>query len=111
MALFSIDMRCDCCDYVWDTLVQREEANTATEPCPACPGTGRRTVSAVTPLRASHQMGYNRGAAYEDIKSAARLKADRANMDHNKRADINKEIRALEKSAGKSHIKTSKGGK
>jgi hypothetical protein len=37
-------------------------------------------------------MGYNRGAAFSELKEIAKLKEERANLGHTERGDIDKEI-------------------
>ena len=116
MGLFSIDIACDCCGRVWDVLVERSDASTYTEPCmfsdapgePECPGRGSRTVSVPNGLRVSTPMGVSgKGSAYSELKQAARLKAERANLPHDKRGDINKEIHARQQAANRGSISDS----
>lgn len=107
MSWFSIDMRCPDCDLVWDTLVKRGTENEATEPCVMCGGAGRRTVSAPNGTRVSNPMGVDKGGAYTELKQVARLKAERANLPHDRRQEINKEISTRQAAADRGSIKQS----
>lgn len=111
MSLISIDIRCSDpeCNHIWDTLVERDQQDLGVD-CPICGVFGFKTFSAPNVLRASHPDGYSKGPGYQAIKEAARLKSARANMPNtdSARADINKEIRAVEKAAGRGYVKKEK---
>lgn len=111
MGWLSIDILCPQCDNRWDDIIDREvDSYLLTFDCPRCGEEEcRRTMSAPNVTRASYPDGYKRGSAFEDQKAAARLRADRANLPHDKRGEINTEIRAREKSSAKGSIKKEKG--
>ncbi len=113
MSWISIDIRCGICEHHWDELVPRPapEVGACGYACPECGGEAYRTVSAPRNLRASHPDGYSRGPGYAALKEAARLRATRADMPHEKRTEINTEIRAVEKAASKGYSKKQKGQK
>lgn len=115
MGLISIDIICASCEFRDEALVERpapEFGEAVGLWCPECESlTMVRAVNSVTPLRASYHDGYRRGAAYDDLKRLSKLKSERANLPTTveARRDINKEIAAVEKSAGRSYIKKEKG--
>lgn len=115
MGLISIDMQCGVCETVFDDLVTRPAADygVPTYVCTECGGEAYRILSAPRVLRASHPDGYSKGPGYQAVKEAARLKSARANMPNTDaaRADINKEIRAVEKAAGRGYVKKEKSQK
>lgn len=115
MSLISIDIQCGVCDHVFDDLVQRPAADFGVPAyvCNECHGEAFRILSPLNPLRASHPDGYSKGPGYQAVKEAARLKSTRANMPNTDaaRADINKEIRAVEKAAGRGYVKKEKNQK
>lgn len=115
MGLMSIDIQCGVCELVTDTLVERPAADYGI-PCYVCPECGAeasRVLSVPNGLRASHPDGYSKGPGYQAVKEAARLRAARANLPNTDaaRADISREIRAVEKAAGKGYVKKEKGQK
>jgi len=105
----TLDIECSQCGTVSDLLVRTADVDKE-HTCPEC-GYEKctRMLSAPMVLRASHQSGYNRGPAWADLKEASKLKVERANLPHDKRGDIDKEISKRQKSAGKSYIKKEKG--
>lgn len=115
MSLISIDIKCGVCEYEFDTLVERPPADYGVPAyvCDSCHGEAYRIFSAPRVLRASHPDGYSKGPGYQAVKEGARLRSARANMPNTDaaRADINKEIRAVEKAAGKGYVKKEKGQK
>lgn len=115
MSLISIDIKCGVCEHVFDDLVQRPPAdfNVTAYVCNECGGEAYRIPSAPNPLRASHPDGYSKGPGYQAVKEAAKLRAARANMPNTDaaRADINKEIRSVEKAAARGYVKKEKGQK
>ena len=106
MSLFSIDMECQSCGIVWDTLVERSSADQATEPCPVnCGGAGRRCLSIPNGLRVSTPMGVSgKGGAYKELKQISKLKVDRANLPEQKRGEINAEIQSRQRAADRASI-------
>lgn len=96
----TIDIACDAdaCLFSWDDLIERETRDDIFV-CPVCDGPAHRTMSIPNVTRVSYQDGYSKGAAYEELKQIARLKKTRADMHHDKRGDINKEIAERRKTA------------
>lgn len=118
MSYLSIDIGCMNCGHQWDGLVERPAPDVGepviTNCCSECGHSETlRLPSAVTNLRASHPDGYSKGPGYQAVKEAARLRMARANMPNTDaaRADINKEIRNVEKAAGRGYVKKEKGQK
>lgn len=115
MNLISIDIKCGVCEYVFDDLVQRPAADLGVPAyvCSECGSEAYRILSAPKVLRASHPDGYSKGPGYQAVKEAARLKSARANMPNTDaaRADINKEIQAVQKAAGRGYVKKEKNQK
>jgi len=113
--LISIDIQCGVCEHVFDDLVQRPPADFGIPAyvCTACGSEAYRIPSAPRVLRASHPDGYSRGPGYQSMKEAAKLRAARANLPNTDaaRADINSEIRKVEKAAGRGYVKKEKGQK
>lgn len=115
MNLISIDLQCGVCELVFDDLVQRPAADFGVPAyvCSECGSEAYRILSAPKVLRASHPDGYSKGPGYQAVKEAAKLRAARANLPNTDaaRADINTEIRNVEKAAGRGYIKKEKGQK
>lgn len=116
MSLFSIDTVCPNCDWRDEALVQRPAPAFGEKVELECTNCGTqliRALNAVMPLRASHPDGYSKGPGYQAVKEAAKLRAARANMPSSEsaRSDINKEIRQVEKAAGRGYVKKEKGQK
>lgn len=110
MSLISIDIQCGVCDLIFDDLVQRPAAEYGlpTYVCRDCGGEAFRIPSPLKPLRASYHDGYRRGGAYEDLKQAAKLKVERANLPRDQRAAIDSEISKVQRSAGRGTTKKDK---
>lgn len=115
MGLISVDLKCGICEYAWDELVQRPPADYGVTAyvCVECGAEAYRILSVPNNLRASHPDGYSKGPGYQAVKEAARLRAARANLPNTDaaRADINSEIRKVEKAAGRGYVKREKGQK
>lgn len=76
-------------------------------PCPNCGTTSNeRLMAAPMILKQSYHDGYNRGAAWQELKQIARLKAARANLPDSKRTEVNKEIKDRQAIANKRSDKT-----
>ena len=97
LGYLAIDIRCADCDLVASTLVDREEIATLKEwECPDCQGSMTRTVSAPNQTRKSFTDGTKR-TGMQDLKEASRLQIDMAELPHDKRAGISKEIKDLKR--------------
>lgn len=93
MSLFAIDVRCQDCNHVWDSLIQRSERDSQW-PCPECGGMGKRAVSAPMVMTASYPEGTKR-KGWADLKEASKLKIESANSRDDKKREIAKEIRKM----------------
>jgi hypothetical protein len=111
MGLFAIDILCPQCDLRWDDLVDRNEDTWELRfECSRCGCEDcSRTMSAPNMTKASYPDGYKRGPGYDAMKEASKMKAERANLPMDKRNDINKAIRTVEKQAASGYIKKEKG--
>jgi putative FmdB family regulatory protein len=83
---------CEPCNCEWEDTIKYDERDNP-QACPGCnqPHT-YRAPPAPAVLKASYHMGYNRGAAFSELKEIAKLKEERANLGHKERGDIDKEI-------------------
>lgn len=95
-----INLRCDQCNHVWPTLVERGlDEDDWRECCPECGGLGRKTMSAPMVLRASYPDGTRRFDPA--VKEMAKLKVAQAKAaDPKTRKDIDNAIRELRKGTG-----------
>lgn len=93
---FSVDLKCDACEYEWDDLVKRDEKDEV-QLCPRCNlKHGHRIISKPNVTRKSYVDGTKRKGLTE-LKQAAKLEQDKANLPHDKRGEIQKEINRLKK--------------
>lgn len=95
MSYLSIDIRCDKCDLVAATLVERLERDSSWE-CPDCAGTMTRTISAPNITRKSFVDGTKR-KGFADMKEAVRVEREMMDLPHDKREGHHKAIRELKK--------------
>ena len=97
MSYLSIDIRCDKCDLVAATLVDRQEIITHKEwECPDCAGTMTRTISAPNITRKSFVDGTKR-KGFQDHKEIARLQIEEAELPANKRSEIRRSIETIKR--------------
>lgn len=88
----TVDILCPACNYKWDQLEDRS-AIPETFTCPTCGGSeAKQVIGTPMVLQASYPDGYKRGQRFEGAKQIQKLRAQAANIDPNKRNDINKEI-------------------
>lgn len=94
----SIDIRCesDSCGHVWPELVKRGTESDVFG-CPECSGPALRTLSAPNMTKATYRDGYKRPEGYQLGKEAQKMRAERANLPHEKRGQIDAEIRKVDK--------------
>jgi hypothetical protein len=95
MSYLSIDIRCDKCDLVAATLVERSERDSSWE-CPDCAGTMTRTISAPNITRKSFVDGTKR-KGFADMKEAVRVEREMMDLPHDKREGHHRAIRELKK--------------
>ena len=97
MSYLSIDIRCDKCDLVAATLVDRQEIITHKEwECPDCQGTMTRTISAPNITRKSFVDGTKR-KGFADMKEAVRVEREMMDLPHDKREGHQRAIKELKK--------------
>lgn len=98
---------CSTCEQGWETQLSIPDRDTP-QPCPVCGSADKvaRLMAAPTVLKASYHMGYNRGASFAEVKEIAKLKEERANLAHDQRKDIDKEISQRNKVSLKAKDKT-----
>lgn len=94
------DYLCKECGYRYDEIFRKGE-QPETLDCEACGAEAsmKETIGAPMPLRASYHDGYKRGGDYQLVKEAAKLEAQAANLPHDKRKGINKEVKTLRQRA------------
>jgi hypothetical protein len=95
MSYLSIDIRCDTCDLVAATLVERSERDGSWE-CPDCMGIMTRTISAPNITRKSFVDGTKR-KGFADMKEAVRVEREMMDLPHDKREGHQRAIRELKK--------------
>ena len=101
----TIDIRCSACEHTWDEMVERGQEE-AEHKCSECGGSASRILSTPAVMREAYHMGYKRGDKYELNKQIARMKVEKANLPHDKRVDIDREISTLKKVARTKRDKT-----
>ena len=95
MSYLSIDIRCDTCDLVAATLIERSERDSSWE-CPDCQGTMTRTLSAPNITRKSYTDGTKR-KGFQDHKEIARLQIEEAELPASKRGEIRRNIETIQR--------------
>lgn len=98
---------CSDCEYEWETQLPVADRDIPQQ-CLSCGQTDKvsRLMAAPMVLKASYHMGYNRGASFAEVKEIAKLKEERANLAHDQRKDIDKEIGQRNKVSLKAKDKT-----
>jgi hypothetical protein len=95
MSYLSIDIRCDKCDLVAATLVERSEKDSSWE-CPDCDGTMARTLSAPNITRRSYVDGTKR-KGFAEHKEIAKLEVEEAELPASKRGEIRRTIETIKR--------------
>ena len=88
--------RCPECTHYWEETISRDE-DTGQRSCTECGVTSPKVPVAPAAFRVAYHDGKDRGDGYRKLKEAAQLEKKKANLPHEKRGDIQREINTLKK--------------